>query len=52
MDVKAISKTIIRNLKTKIIGKSSYGHQDWVDADPEKYDMFHYSLASHDDFME
>ena len=52
MDIKQIFKTIVRNLKTRIIGKSKYGHQDWVDANPDTYDGFHYDLASHNDFME
>ena len=52
MDIKQISKTILRNLKTRVIGKSSYGHQDWADANPATYDIFHDHLSSHDDFME
>ncbi len=52
MDVKQISKTLLRNLKTKIIGKSQYGHKDWVDANPDTYDTFHDSLFSHEDFIE
>ena len=50
MDIKVISKTIIRKLKTRIVGKSPYGHQDW--ADPDTYDIFHNHLSSHDDFIE
>ena len=52
MDVKQISKTLLRHLKTKIIGKSQYGHKDWVDANPDTYDTFHDSLFSHEDFIE
>ena len=52
MDIKQISKTILRNIKTRVIGKSTYGHQDWANADPYTYYMFHDTIASHDDFME
>ena len=38
MDVKAISKTIFRNLKIRIIGKSQYGNEQWGKADNSWYD--------------
>ena len=41
MDIEAISKTIIRNLKTRIIGKSDYGNKEWEKADSNWYNGIH-----------
>jgi len=41
MDIKAISKTIFRNLKVKFIGKSKYGNQQWEKADETWYSEIH-----------
>jgi len=41
MDIKAISKTIIRNLKTRVVGKSQYGNQQWEKADKKWYSEIH-----------
>jgi SAM-dependent methyltransferase len=41
MDIEAISKTIFRNLKTKIVGKSSYGNKEWNKANDNWYDKIH-----------
>lgn len=53
MDVKAISETILRNLKTRIIGKSEYGSKVWYDADPQIYEKFYDDQDSiHSTFIE
>ena len=53
VDTKAISKTIIRGLKHKILGKSSYGNQDWVKADHQWYEKIHDSnYLLHENFRE
>lgn len=41
MDVEAISKTVLRNLKTRIIGKSNYGNKEWEKADSNWYNDIH-----------
>jgi len=41
MDVKAISKTLLRNLKVKFIGKSQYGNKQWEKADEIWYSEIH-----------
>ena len=41
MDIEAISKTVLRNLKTRIIGKSKYGNKQWEKADSNWYDEIH-----------
>ena len=52
-DTIAISKTIIRGLKHRIFGKSSYGNQDWMKADYQWYDKIHDSnYLLHQNFME
>jgi len=53
MNIKEVSKTILRNLKTKIIGKSQYGHKDWFNANPDTYKIFHdQDYHMHQDFIE
>jgi ubiquinone/menaquinone biosynthesis C-methylase UbiE len=41
MDIKAISRTIFRNLKIKLIGKSQYGNKQWEKADETWYSEIH-----------
>ena len=41
MDITAILKTIFRNLKIRIIGKSEYGHEQWDKADNTWYNKIH-----------
>ena len=53
IDTKAVSKTIIRGLKYRIFGKSSYGNQDWMKADHQWYEKIHDSnYLLHENFME
>ena len=53
IDTKAVSKTIIRSLKYRIFGKSSYGNQDWMKADHQWYEKIHDSnYLLHENFME
>ena len=52
MDIEAISKTIIRNLKTRIIGKSDYGNKEWEKADSNWYNGIHnQNNQLHDNFV-
>jgi len=43
LDFRAISKTLIRNLKTRTIGRVPYDNEGWHDADPTKYEGFYNS---------
>ena len=52
MDIKAISKTLIRNLKVKFIGKSQYGNEQWEKADETWYSEIHnQNTELHKDFQ-
>ena len=52
MDIKAISKTIFRNLKIGIIGKSEYGNEQWGKADKTWYNEIHdENTELHKDFQ-
>ena len=51
MDIKAIKKTISREIKTKIKGKKEYG-SEWKGADDKWYEKIHNSnYLIHDDFI-
>jgi len=53
VDTKAVSQTIIRGLKRRIFGKSSYGNQDWKNASNEWYEGIHDSnYKLHENFIE
>jgi len=53
MDIEAISKTIFRNLKTRIIGKSNYGNERWEKADSNWYNDIHsQNNELHNNFVE
>ena len=41
VDIKAVSKTVVRKLKQKIIGKSTYGNKDWKKANNKWYEEIH-----------
>ena len=52
MDISAISKTIFRNLKIRIIGKSEYGNKQWEKADKDWYKEIHNENTElHKDFQ-
>jgi SAM-dependent methyltransferase len=52
VDISAISKTIFRNLKIRIIGKSEYGNEQWGKADKTWYDEIHNENTElHKDFQ-
>ena len=52
MDISAISKTIFRNLKIRIIGKSEYGNEQWGKADKAWYNEIHNENTElHKDFQ-
>jgi SAM-dependent methyltransferase len=51
MDIKAIKNTISREIKTKIVGKKTYG-SEWKGADDEWYKKIHDSnYLIHEDFI-
>jgi len=53
VDTKAVSKTIIKGLKQKIFGKSSYGSKDWAKANYKWYEEIHDSNnILHENFIE
>lgn len=53
MDIEAISKTVFRNLKTRIIGKSTYGNKEWEKADTRWYnDIHNQNTELHNNFVE
>lgn len=53
VDTKAVSKTVIRGLKQRIFGKSSYGNQDWKKANNKWYEEIHdANYLLHENFIE
>ena len=53
VDTKAVSNTIIKGLKQKIFGKSSYGSKDWAKANDKWYEEIHDSNnILHENFIE
>jgi 2-polyprenyl-3-methyl-5-hydroxy-6-metoxy-1,4-benzoquinol methylase len=53
VDIKAVSNTIIKGLKQKIFGKSSYGNKDWTKANHKWYEEIHNSNnLLHTNFIE
>ena len=53
VDTKAISNTIIKELKQKIFGKSSYGNIDWTKANESWYEEIHNSNnLLHENFIQ
>ncbi|MCV0411877.1 class I SAM-dependent methyltransferase [Nitrosarchaeum sp.] len=52
LDISAISKTVRRRIKEKIIGKSNYGNKEWKKADNEWYSQIHErNYLLHEDFI-
>ena len=52
MDISAVKKTIFRELKQRIVGKSQYGNIEWKNADFEWYGKIHdANFLVHQDFM-
>ena len=52
LDISAIKKTIFRELKQRVIGKSQYGNIEWKSADFEWYNKIHDgNFLLHQDFM-
>ncbi|MEM3008236.1 MAG: class I SAM-dependent methyltransferase [Candidatus Nitrosotenuis sp.] len=51
MDISAISRTVRRRLKEKVLGKSAYGNKRWLKADMEWYSQIHErNKLLHEDF--
>lgn len=52
MDIEAISKTVLRNFKSRFIGKSKYGNEQWEKADSNWYNEIHnQNNELHQNFM-
>ena len=53
VDTKAVSDTVIKGLKRRILGKSTYGNQEWKKASNEWYEGIHDSnYMLHENFIE